>query len=125
MSVDPNIVLFYVESPTISTKFYSEILGMEPVQSSPTFSLFELKPGFRLGLWSVHEVAPGTSIRGGGGEFGLEVATESRVDELFNQWQQGQISIIQKPEMMDFGYNFMALDPDHHRIRVFSRRKPI
>ena len=49
---DPNFVLLYVENPSASAGFYAGLLGRDPVEVSPTFAMFALQSGTRLGLWS-------------------------------------------------------------------------
>ena len=34
--------------------------------------------------------------------------------------QKRGIEILQKPTRMDFGFTFVGLDPDGHRLRVFA-----
>ena len=57
MSV-PNYVLLFVDSPKASGAFYSDLLGVEPVETSPTFCLFALPNGLMFGLWSRHTAEP-------------------------------------------------------------------
>ncbi|WP_165690854.1 hypothetical protein [Consotaella salsifontis] len=39
---------------------------------------------------------------------------------LHETWKADGIAIAQGPQAADFGLNFLALDPDGHRIRVWS-----
>ncbi|TIX36802.1 MAG: drug:proton antiporter, partial [Mesorhizobium sp.] len=64
----PNFVILYVESPERSGAFYAALLGRQPVEASPTFVLFVLDGGFKLGLWSRHTVEPAAAAAGGGAE---------------------------------------------------------
>ena len=64
----PNFVILYVDQPLQSGAFYSALLGREPVESAPTFVLFVLDNGFKLGLWSRHTVEPAAAAAGGGAE---------------------------------------------------------
>ena len=59
---DPTYVLLYVANVPASEKFYADLLGKKPVESSPTFSLFVLSNGdrFLLRYWTGHSVR-GTS----------------------------------------------------------------
>lgn len=41
-------------------------------------------------------------------------------DELFAQWQAKEIEILSPPTTLPFGYTFVAIDPDGHRLRVIS-----
>ncbi|STY30094.1 bleomycin resistance protein [Legionella wadsworthii] len=123
MNLDPNLIIFYVANPLVSASFYEGLLKSQPIESSPTFVMFSLKSGLRLGLWSKHTVEPDASALGGGGELSLQVAADHMIDELYSRWQQQGITIAQSPTRMDFGYTLVALDPDKHRIRVFSLSK--
>ena len=109
-------VLLFVENPQQSGVFYQELLGLAPVQNSPTFVMFMLKNGVALGLWSRHTAEPAVSLIGGGSEICFPA---DDVDAVYNTWQQKGIPIIQKPTDMDFGRTFVAVDPDGHRIRVY------
>ena len=119
----PNFVILYVDSPPRSVAFYSALLGQPPVESSPTFAMFALDSGVMLGLWSKHTVEP-TIERGveagGGTELAFTVDSRSHVDQLHGEWSGRGLPILQAPMTMDFGYTFVALDPDRHRLRVFA-----
>ncbi|QQZ43916.1 VOC family protein [Pseudomonas sp. SK3(2021)] len=112
-------LLLYVDSPATSANFYSRLLDRPPVELSPTFALFILDSGLKLGLWSRQDVEPATQVTGGGGELALAVADNPAVDQLHDQWAESGVSIAQAPTRLDFGYTFVALDPDGHRLRVF------
>ncbi|WP_028534408.1 VOC family protein [Paludibacterium yongneupense] len=116
----PDYLLLYVDSPAASAAFYSRLLQLDPVESSPTFALFALPSGLKLGLWSRHTVEPAASALGGGGEMAFSVADEARVDAVCAEWSGRGLTILQAPVAMDFGYTFVALDPDGHRLRVFT-----
>lgn len=120
MYLDPNLIIFYVNNPLVSTPFYEHLLKSQPIVSSPTFVMFLLKSGMRLGLWSTHSVEPRATVPGGGNELSLQVQNDHVIDELYTLWQQQGIPIAQPPTMMDFGYTFVALDPDNHRLRLVS-----
>lgn len=119
---DPSYVLLYVDSPARSATFYQTLLDIAPVEQSPTFALFVLPSGWKLGLWSRHTVEPAASAGalGGHGELGLAVADGEAVDRLYRRWQELGLAILQPPTAMDFGYTFTAADPDGHRLRVFA-----
>ncbi|WP_206429803.1 VOC family protein [Pseudomonas chlororaphis] len=112
-------LLLYVDSPATSANFYSRLLDRPPVELSPTFALFILDSGLKLGLWSRQDVEPATQVAGGGGELALAVTDNQTVDQLHIQWAESGVSIAQDPTALDFGYTFVALDPDGHRLRVF------
>ena len=112
--------LLYVDSPATSANFYSRLLGKPPVELNPTFALFILDNGVKLGLWSRHTVEPAAHLTGGGGEVGFSLANPAAVDTLHAQWVERGATIIQSPTHLDFGYTFVAEDLDGHRLRAFS-----
>ena len=112
--------LLYVDSPATSANFYSRLLGKPPVELNPTFALFILDNGVKLGLWSRHTVEPAAQLTGGGGEVGFSLADPAAVDALHAQWVERGATIIQSPTHLDFGYTFVAEDLDGHRLRAFS-----
>ncbi|HYD78645.1 MAG TPA: VOC family protein [Paucimonas sp.] len=117
---DPNLILLYVDRPQASTAFYTELLGKEPLESSPTFSMFKLESGVMLGLWSRHTVEPAAAATGGGGELAFTVADDGMVRATYAAWKERGLKIAQEPTTMGFGHTFVALDPDGHRLRVFA-----
>ncbi|MER9329108.1 VOC family protein [Mesorhizobium sp. M0488] len=115
----PNFVILYVDQPERSGAFYSALLEREPVESSPTFVLFVLDAGFKLGLWSRHTVEPAAAGTGGGAELVFQLDTPDAVDAAHADWSGRGLKILQTPTDMDFGRTFVALDPDNHRLRVY------
>ena len=111
--------LLYVDSPATSANFYSRLLDKPPVELNPTFALFILDNGVKLGLWSRHSVEPATQVTGGGGELGFPLPDNAAVDALDAQWLARGATIIQSPTALDFGYTFVAQDLDGHRLRAF------
>jgi len=117
---NPNFVLLYVDSPRASAAFYAELLGHAPVESSPTFALFALDSGLMFGLWSKHTVEPAAPAHFGGSELAFAVADAALVLERHCEWTARGLPIAQAPTELDFGFTFVALDPDGHRLRVFA-----
>ncbi len=118
--LDSNFVLLYVDDPAASATFYTTLLGRAPVEASPTFALFVLGSGMKLGLWSRHTVEPAAAATGGGCELGFPVADAPAVDARYADWRTRGLRVAQAPTAMEFGYTFVALDPDGHRLRVFA-----
>ncbi|KTD36774.1 bleomycin resistance protein [Legionella nautarum] len=117
----PSYAILYVNNPLASADFYSNLLGSQPTEAMPTFALFALENGLRFGLWSKQDVQPkAAAILGGSSELGILVANTQAVHELYEDWKKKGITIIQDPTRMDFGLNFVAVDPDGHRLRVFE-----
>ena len=116
---DPNFVLLYVKSPIDSVAFYSDLLGKAPVEVSPSFAMFALDSGTMLGLWAAHTVQPAASAVGGA-EIAFAVDGIDTVKTMYTHWSAKGLKIAQTPTGMDFGFTFVALDPDGHRLRVFA-----
>ncbi|HET7542671.1 MAG TPA: VOC family protein [Polyangiaceae bacterium] len=117
---NPNFILLYVDNPTASAAFYAELLGRAPVESSPTFALLALASGVMLGLWSKHAVEPAAPAQFGGSELAFAVENAEAVRAKHRDWAGRGLPIAQAPVEADFGHTFVALDPDGHRLRVFS-----
>ncbi|HTW26932.1 MAG TPA: VOC family protein [Acetobacteraceae bacterium] len=111
------LAILYVESPARSAAFYGDLFGLTPLEASPTFAMFALPGGTRLGLWSRQTVEPAAVAAGGGGELAF---TADDVDAVHSDWSGRGLAIAQPPTDMDFGRCFVALDPDGHRMRVFA-----
>ena len=117
---NPNFIMLYVDSPTISAEFYATLLAKKPSESSPTFAMFLLDNGYKLGLWSRESIEPPVNATAGSGELGFLVSHMMDVDATYVAWQKQGLRIAQVPTQMDFGYTFVALDPDGYRLRVYS-----
>ena len=117
---NPNFVILYVENPTASAAFYAILVGRPAIESSPTFAMFALGSGLMLGLWSKHTVEPAAEPSFGGSELAFRVADANAVRALHQAWVAQGLAIAQAPTELDFGYTFVALDPDGHRLRVFA-----
>lgn len=116
---DPNFVILYVKSPADSVAFYADLLGKAPAEASPTFAMFALDSGVMLGLWAAHTVEPAPATVGGS-EVAFAVEGIEAVKSLHADWIAKGLKFAQKPTVMDFGFTFVALDPDGHRLRVFA-----
>ncbi|EJT03096.1 VOC family protein [Rhizobium sp. CCGE 510] len=117
---DKNSILLYVTDAPTSARFYTTLLGQEPVEASPTFAMFILPSGLGLGLWGKAGVEPAPAATGGGSEIGFKVATASKVDATHADWQAKGANIVMAPTDLDFGRSFVAADPDGHRLRVYT-----
>jgi predicted enzyme related to lactoylglutathione lyase len=113
------MLLLYVADPSASSKFYSDLLGDAPVEASPNFAMFALPGGSMLGLWARDEVAP-AATQPGGSEIGFTVDDDEAVRRTHAEWTRRGMPIAQEPVAMDFGFTFVATDPDGHRLRVFA-----
>jgi catechol 2,3-dioxygenase-like lactoylglutathione lyase family enzyme len=84
--MNPDYVLLYVDNPAASAAFYADLLSLQPVQTSPTFVLFVLPSGLKLGLWSRHTAEPKVLAYGGGSELAFAVPDRSVVNDLHADW---------------------------------------
>lgn len=117
---DPTYVLFYVANPTRSAAFYADLLGKQPVENSPGFALFVFGNGLKFGLWKRDEIEPAASGAPGSSEICIAVDNRADVAKMHEDWRKRDVTIAQAPSDLDFGHTFVALDPDGHRLRVFS-----
>lgn len=116
-----DISILYVSNVMKSSDFYESLLGCKPVEKSPTFALFVLGNGFKLGLWSCYTVEPsaGQHTQIATGEIMFTVQSKEDVDAYYIDWgERNKVTVIQKPVVLDFGYAFAVIDPDGHRVRV-------
>ncbi|HMA52808.1 MAG TPA: VOC family protein [Magnetospirillaceae bacterium] len=114
-----NFVILYVKDPEASARFYTDLFGVEPVESSPFFVMFSLPSGMRLGLWAKHTVEPMVKRDSGGAELIFSEKNDIDVADRYDQWSRRGLVIEQEPVTMEFGRTFVALDPDGHRLRVY------
>lgn len=117
---DPNFIILYVDNPANSTVFYENLLEKRPIEESPTFAMFTLSSGVMLGLWSKQTVEPAAIEIAGCGELAFAVDGTDIVNTMHTEWSNRGLTILQTPTNLDFGYTFVALDPDGHRLRVFA-----
>ena len=117
---NPNFLILYVSDPLASAAFYATLLERPPVESSPGFAMFALDSGVMLGLWQRAEVLPAVDNFGAGAEVAFAVKDNAAVDALRATWAARGLPLLQQPVKMDFGYTFVAADPDGHRLRVFA-----
>ena len=117
--VSPNLgfVLLFVKNVSTSADFYGRLFKLQPVEQAPTFALFILSNGVKLGLWSRYTAEPAVTTQPGASE--ICFSTED-VDAAYQAWGKLGIAVAQAPTDMDFGRTFVALDPDGHRIRVYK-----
>lgn len=120
----PNMILLYVQEPAKSVEFYSAVLNTKPMEQSPTFAMFQMNESTVLGLWAKHGVEPKVTAEAGATELGVHVADRATVEATHTDWKRRSVTIAQAPTKMDFGYTFVGLDPDGHRLRVFVPEMP-
>lgn len=114
-----NYILLSVANPARSEEFYSKLLNIKPVENSPTFVLYVLPNGIKLGLWIDSGIAP-KPLPAGGVEVTFSETSNDAVRTTFADWTDKGAKILQPLTQMDFGFTFVASDPDGHRLRVFA-----
>lgn len=113
-----NYLLLAVEDPARSATLYNQILGASPVENSPTFVLYVLPNGFKLGLWKAAGMEPSPKPAGGV-ELSFSLPDEASVRQTFTAWKALGLAVVQEPTHLDFGFTFVVADPDGHRLRPF------
>jgi len=111
-------LLLAVKDPQRSAKLYDQLLGLAPVESAPTFVLYVMPNGFKLGLWSVADMQP-TAKPPGVVELSFSLPDEASVRKTFAAWTALGLEVVQEPTRMDFGFTCVVADPDGHRLRPF------
>lgn len=113
-----NYLLLAVADPGKSAALYTKLLGVEPVENSPTFVLYVLPNGIKIGLWIKAEIEP-TPKPAGGIEISFTEDSKDAVLATYAAWRALGVKIVQEPTNMDFGFTFVIEDPDGHRLRPF------
>lgn len=117
----PDTLLQYVGDVDVSVGFYAGIIGRPPVEHSPGFALFVFPGGRALGLWRRDAVQPIVYGNAGANELAMVVDSPAEVERVYQAWQSLGVVIAQAPVTLEFGHTFVGLDPDGHRLRVYSR----
>lgn len=113
-----NYLLLAVKSPTESAKLYTKLLGVEPVDHSPTFVLYVLPNGIKIGLWLASDIAPAPRPAGGI-EISFTEPSREAVTKTYEAWRALGVKVVQEPTDMPFGFTFVVEDADGHRLRPF------
>lgn len=114
----PNSVIFYVSDVEASTEFYRTVLGTDPLETFEGFAVFALSDTITLGLQAADQIDPQADPYIGGSELSLSDVEREAVDRFYAEWTSLGVQIAMDPTELDFGYTFVALDPDGHRLRV-------
>ena len=113
-----NYLLPAVRDPLKSAELYSKLLGREPVEKAPSFVLYVLPTGLKIGLWLADEMEPKPNAAGGI-EISFSEESKDAVRATFEEWSKLGLKVVQAPTEMDFGFTFVVEDPDGHRLRPF------
>ncbi|MUI54381.1 VOC family protein [Aliivibrio fischeri] len=112
--------VLYVENINRSMDFYAKAFDCEPKLLSPTFAALGFATNVTVTLKQTSDLTPKSNIKGGGTELSIPVSDKTTFDNLYNDWKEKGIHFEQEPESSVFGFNLVAIDPDGHRIRIFS-----
>jgi len=113
-------VLLYVTDVAASAAYYAAVLDDQPLEQSPGFAMFSLAPRLGLGLWRKDVIVPAATVPAGAAELGIRVDGPAEVDATYAAWRERGAKIALEPTDLDFGRSFVAVDPDGHRLRVFT-----
>ncbi|MFA0086462.1 VOC family protein [Vibrio sp. 10N.261.51.F12] len=113
-------IVLYVEDIQRSMTFYAKAFNCEPKLLSPTFAALDFASNVKITLKQADVLTPTSTVRGGGTELSIPVQDRDALHSLFENWTRQGVEFAQEPEESVYGVNFVALDPDNHRIRVFS-----
>jgi hypothetical protein len=114
----PNYLLLAVKNPLASAELYTQIFGSDPVERSPTFVLFALPNGLKVGLWSAADMKPEPGPAGGV-EISFSLPDPDSVRQAHQSWKRLGLRVMQEPTHLDFGYTCVLEDSDGHRLRPF------
>ncbi|MDN3682084.1 VOC family protein [Vibrio tapetis subsp. quintayensis] len=113
-------IVLYVEDVQRSMAFYAKAFNCEPKLLSPTFAALDFASNVKITLKQTDALTPASTVKGGGTELSIPVTDKDELDSLFDKWSQQGVEFAQEREESVYGINFVAIDPDGHRIRIFS-----
>lgn len=114
----PTSVILYVTDVEASTTFYRQALNTEPIETFDDFAVFALTEDVTIGLQTRDQIDPAATGTPGSVELSMSYATHDDVDQLYQDWTTLGFPIALEPTTLEFGYTFVATDPDGHRLRV-------
>ncbi|TKF33853.1 glyoxalase [Vibrio kanaloae] len=111
--------VLYVADIHRSMDFYAKAFDCEPKLLSPTFAALDFADNVKITLKQADFLTPASTVKGGGTEISMPLADKETLGNLYQTWAEKGIQFEQVPEESVYGINFLAVDPDGHRIRVF------
>lgn len=114
-----NQIILYVENIQQTVSLYTDLLDCSPKELHPSYASFQLESGYTLAFWDIKEVKPEATGSNRALELVFQLPTKQAVNQCFVNWQQ-KLTIAQKPQTLDFGYTFTALDNNNNRLRVYA-----
>lgn len=118
------LLVLYVENLANSLDFYTRARNARVLESSPQFAMLESPDSGRFALWNRAAVVPPVDVTSGAMELVFMVDSPAMVDSLYSSWKAQGARVLQEPTALEFGYSFMVLDPDGHRLRVLADVQP-
>lgn len=116
-----DFVLLPVRDPMVSAQTCAVLLGRQPVEQSPTFVMFVLPTGLKVGLWAAKGMTP-TPSAPGGSELAFTFESREALHAAFDAWTKAGLAVLLAPSEADFGLTFVVRDGDGHRWRGFVPR---
>ncbi|MCW8336554.1 glyoxalase [Vibrio paucivorans] len=113
-------IVLYVTEVKASSAFYAQLFDCTAEMLSPSFAVIEFASNVKVTLQQIDSLTPTSVVTGGGTELSIPVESKAVLEKIYRSWLLKGIEFAQLPEESVFGINFVALDPDGHRIRVFA-----
>ena len=112
--------VLYVTDIHSSMDFYSKAFDCKPTLLSPTFAAITFGSNVKITLKQSDALTLTSKVTGGGTELSIAMTDKQALENLYKEWRAKGIQFEQTPEESVFGINFVAIDPDSHRIRIFA-----
>ncbi len=81
-----NYLLLAVADPQKSARLYDAVLGAKAVENSPTFVLYVLPSGLKIGLWLKDEMEPDPGVPGGS-DISFSEPDKAAVRATYDAWK--------------------------------------
>lgn len=114
-------MVLYVKDINRSKAFYADLFNCTPQELSPTFAALDFAHNITITLKQLADLTPPSQVTGGGTELSILATSRAELNSLYLNWKEKGVEFAQPPTELVFGVNFVALDPDGHRMRVFAR----
>jgi catechol 2,3-dioxygenase-like lactoylglutathione lyase family enzyme len=123
MMITIDSLVLYVSDIKLSEAFYRQLFQCEAAQLSPTFVSMKCAHDVSIALKQNTALTPPSCITGGGSEISIMQPSQEALLALYDTWKLLDIEFAQVPQAEGYGASFVVLDPDRHRIRVFTSDK--
>jgi len=117
------LLILYVSDTEASANFYQKVLNKKPVEAGPRFYVFDIGgEAFKLCLWSKADVLPPVDKHESCcHELTLTCASSEEIEQNHQNWLVAQGKVLKEPHLLHFGYSFVGVDLDGHRIRFLTQ----